>query len=78
MHILLKKAFRRNEKGMMTMKISVYSGYSLRRDQHRQRRRQALLLCFMLIGVIVGAVLVCTFDDVNPLIRLRFTQNILK
>ena len=78
MHILLKKAFRRNEKGMMTMKISVYSGYSLRRDQHRQRRRQALLLCFMLIGVIVGAVLVCTFDDVNPLIRLRFTQNIFK
>ena len=75
MHILLKKAFRRNKKGMMTMKISVYSG---RRDQHKQRRRQVLLLCFMLIGIIVGAVMICTFDDVNPFIRLRFTQNIFK
>ena len=74
MHILLKK----ERKGMMTMKISVYNGYSGRRDQKRQRLRLALLLCFMIIGMIVGAVLVCTFDDVNPLIRLRFSQNIFK
>lgn len=60
------------------MKISVYSARGGHRENIRHKRRQLLLLCLILIGVITGAVLVYLLEDVDSLIRLRFTQNIFK
>lgn len=57
------------------MRIAIYKEHGTGRNTKEKAIFFGLLL---ILGAAAGAVTVCLFDDVTPLMRLRFTQNIFK